>query len=277
MDKNKIIDDLFRILNHFKESVFAFLPQLVGALFILLLGVLVAHFVRALVVRFIHQLPRLIPNQKIRASFKTYIDQKPITQVLGGVLYWILILFFLTVATETLGLPVVTTWLSGLVGYMPKILSAILIGIAGVAGGALLRDFTRSAVQSAGMAYGTFLGKVVQFAVLLVTLLIGVDLIGIDIGLLESLVMIAIGSLFLGAALSFGLGAQSSVKNILAAYYLQKAYKIGDRIRIENREGRIVDITPLAVILESEEGRIYIPAQQFNQATSILMPRDDAR
>jgi len=236
------------------------------------MGFLVAHFVRALVVRFIHQLPRVIPNQKVRTSFKAYIDQKPITQVLGGILYWILILFFLAVATETLGLPVVTPWLSGLVSYLPKILSATLICIAGVTGGAILRDFTLTAASSAGLAYGAFLGKLVQISVLLVTLLIG-----IDIGLQENLVMIAIGALCFGAMLSLGLGSQSSVKNILTAYYLQKVYKIGDRVRIEDREGRIVEISPLSVILEAEDGRICIPAQKFSQETSVLLAKDAPR
>ncbi len=277
MDSTKIFDDLIRILNHFKESTFAFLPQLFMALLIFLVGLLAAHIVRIVVIRLIHQLPRLIPNQNISARFKSYIEQKPIPKVLGGILYWIFILFFLTVATETLGLPVVTTWLSGLVGYMPKILSATLITIAGITGGVILRDFTTAAVNTAGMTYGAFLGKLVQFAVLLVTLLIGIDLIGIDISLLESLVMIVIGALFLGISLSFGLGSQSSVKNILASYYLQKVYKKGDRVRIENYEGRILEITPLAVILEGAEGQICMPAHKFNQEHSILLSKDDSR
>ncbi len=276
MDSNKVLEDLLRILTHFKESAFAFLPQLFVAVFIFLIGLVVAHFIRVLVIRLVRQLPRLIPNQNISTRFKVYIEQKPIPKVLGGILYWIFILFFLTVATETLGLPVVTTWLSGLVGYMPKILSATLITIAGITGGVILRDFTTAAVSTAGMAYGIFLGKLVQFAVLLVTLLIGIDLIGIDITLLESLVMIVMGALFLGISLSFGLGAQSSVNNILASYYLQKLYKKGDRVRIENFEGRIIEITPLAVILEGSEGQICMPAHKFNQEHSILLSKDDS-
>ncbi|NIR51587.1 hypothetical protein GWO43_23680 [candidate division KSB1 bacterium] len=78
---------------------------------------------------------RLIPNQKISNKVRIFIEEKPITKVIGSILYWILIFFFVTVATETLGLPVVTTWLSGIVGYLPKILSATLIGIAGVTPG----------------------------------------------------------------------------------------------------------------------------------------------
>jgi small-conductance mechanosensitive channel len=112
-------------------------------------------------------------------------------------------------------------------------------------------------------------------AVILVTILIGIDQIGIDITLLESVLIIAIGALLFGAALAFGIGARTSVSNILASFYLQRIYKVGDRIRIGDQEGRITEITPLAVLLDCPEGQVCVPADGFSQKTSVLLTKEN--
>ena len=99
--------------------------------------------------------------------------------------------------------------------------------------------------------------------------------IGVDLSLLTSLMMIVIGALLLGAALSFGLGAGTSVSNILGSYYLQKTYKIGDRVQVGDLKGRISGITSNAVILDSEDGQLLIPAKTFSEIASILIHQED--
>lgn len=275
MESTTLIDEFLKILNQIKDALFAFLPKLAGAVFIFLIGFLIARLVRFLVRRFINKLHFLIPNQKIRHRVKSFIEEKPVAKVISGILYWLLIIFFLTIATETLGFPIVTTWLSGIVGYLPRILTAVLIGIAGVIGGVILRDIVTTAATAAGVVNANALGIVVQVVVLLVSILIGIEQIGINVTLIESVFVIAIGALLFGAALAFGIGARTSVSNILASFYLQRIYRIGDKIRIGENEGRIIAFTPLAVILDSQDGQTCIPAQEFNKENSILLSRDN--
>jgi hypothetical protein len=274
MDYNKLIEDLITILSRFKQSLIDFLPNLIGAIIIFLLGFLVARITRALLIRLINKVHFIIPSQSIRNRVRSFIDEKPVNKIIGGIFYWIIIFSFLTAATETLGLPVVTTWLSGIAGYLPKILFASFIVIAGLICSVILRDFVTTAATSAGILYGTVLGKLAQVILILVTILIGVEQIGIDVTLLNSVIIIIIGALLLGAALAFGFGAKTSVKNILASYYLQKIYKVGDRVKIGDIEGRIIRITPLAVIMDSPHGQMCIPAKQFNQESSVLLSED---
>ena len=88
----------------------------------------------------------------------------------------------------------------------------------------------------------------------MVTILIATNQMGIDISIVENVIIIALGSLLFGAAFAFALGAKTSISNILASYYLQKIYKVGDKVRIGDYEGRIVEINQQAVILDSTEG-----------------------
>ncbi|MDY7031040.1 MAG: mechanosensitive ion channel [Thermodesulfobacteriota bacterium] len=271
MDYNQLLVDVVSLFSQLKKSIIEFLPHLFGAVVILILGFVAARLVRTLVARLIDNVYRLIPNKKIKDRVNQSLLERPISKVLSSILYWILIVFFVTAATETLGLPVVTTWLSGLTGYLPRVLTAVLIGFVGFIGGIIARDFITTAAASAGITYGNILGRTVQVTLLLITIIIGFEQIGIDMTLLMSLIMILTSALLFGSALAFGLGARTSVSNILASFYLQKTYQIGQTIKINETKGQIDQITPTAVILDSAEGTIMVPAKTFAEAISIRL------
>ncbi|MGW8321438.1 MAG: mechanosensitive ion channel family protein, partial [Thermodesulfobacteriota bacterium] len=169
------------------------------------------------------------------------------------------------------GLPVVTTWLSGVAVYLPRALVAILIGAVGVIAGLIVRDIVTSAAESAGINHGRTLGSLAYYAILLVTLFVGIQQIGIEIQFLTILMTILLSGLLLGFALAFGLGARTAVSNILASHYLQRTYKEGQTIRIDGMEGKITRITPVSVILETQDGRARVPAKRFDEMVSVLL------
>jgi hypothetical protein len=111
-------------------------------------------------------------------------------------------LFYLTAATEALGLAVVTTWLIGITGYLPKILTAVLIGFTGFIAVVILKDIVTAAAISMGILYAYTLGKLTQAAILIVSTLIAIDLIGIDVTLLTSFVVILFAAFLYGAAIA---------------------------------------------------------------------------
>ena len=145
MDLNKLSEDFIQILGNYKQNVLEFLPNLFTALFIFFFGYLVARLIRTIVIRSINKLHRIIPNQVMRQRIKNIIEEKQFTKLIGGILYWIIIIFFLLVASEALGMPVVTTWFGEIMSFLPRILSAILLLIAGVILSVFLRDFIATA------------------------------------------------------------------------------------------------------------------------------------
>ena len=253
-----------------RETLVGFLPNLAGAVLIFLIGVLVAYVMRSMAKRLLKNAGRLIPNKRVRERIRPERMERS-AEVISKVLYWIILFFFLTAATEVLGLPVVTTWLSGVAVYLPKALVAILLGVVGVIAGLIVRDIVASAAESAGIHYSATLGQFAYYAILLVTLLVGIQQIGVNIRFLTILVTIVLSGVFLGFALAFGLGARTAVSNILASHYLQRNYREGHAIRIDGMEGKITRITPVSVILETQEGRANVPAKQFDEMISVLL------
>jgi len=270
MDFNWIIENLSALLNQFKQSVFELIPNIVAALVILLLGFIFARLIRSLIFRLVNNCYRIVPIQRIRDRIRWLLSEKPVSNVIGEAAYWILIFFFLTAATEALGLSIVTTWLSGITGYLPKILSAGLIGFIGFIASVILKDIVAAAATSMSLRYADALGTLTQISIVVVSTLIAVDLIGIDVTLLTNFVVIMLGAFLFAAALAFALGSRTSVSNILAAYYLQKIYKIGQTVKIGDVKGEIAQMTPTALMLHTAEGQVMVPAKVFSEIVSTL-------
>lgn len=241
-------------------------PRIAGALVLVLLGLGLAYLVRALSRRLIAGLDRLIPRLRLHTR-RGEEFRNAAGWAVGRVLFWMVLLFFLTVATEILGLPVVSVWLNGIVVYLPQFLAAVLILFAGLVGGQFLRDV----ILSTGIAYATALARLGQMSVVVASSLIAVRQAGLNVDLLTSGLLLVLGIVLLGSALTFALGARTTVANILASYYLQKTYRIGHRVSVGNYQGEIVRITATAVLLDAEEGRISVPASVFAEQASILL------
>jgi small-conductance mechanosensitive channel len=274
MNYQQWIDDLIRLLDQIKQSAFQFTPKLIGAVLVFLVGLLLARLMRAVIDRILKNLARLIPNRRLQSRLQRFFIENPASRVIGGLIYWLLIFFAVLAASEILGVHLVTAGLRGIAGYLPKILAAVLIVLGGFLGGVLVRDIITTTTVGVGIGYGNLLGRLAQIAILFVTLLIGVEQIGIDITFLTNVTVIMIGALLFGAALAFGFGARTTVSNILSAHYLRKTYQVGDMVRIGEGKGRIVQISPTAVILDSPEGQIYVPAKAFSEMTSILLTEE---
>jgi small-conductance mechanosensitive channel len=100
--------------------------------------------------------------------------------------------------------------------------------------------------------------------------------LGVDIALLTAIFSVSLAALLGGFALAFGLGARTAISNIIGSHYLRQTFELGQSVRIGGVEGKIVEFTGNAVILEVPEGRVIVPAKQFGEMTSTLLLARDA-
>lgn len=256
------------------QKLLEFLPQLVGAIVILVVGWLVAKAVRALTVRLVKSFDRVsnfvglgdvVGAKNINESFVT---------ILGNVIFWLVILFFVTAASNLIGLNMFAGWLDRLIGHLPNILSGALIILAGIVFGNLVNDATRTAASSLPSRQRILLARTAQAFTVITMIVIGVDQIGIDITVLITVFAIVIGALLGGVAFAFSLGSRTLVSNLLGARYLNKDYRVGEAIRISGLEGTILEISSIAVILETDAGKATIPAKVFSEESSLLLTRE---
>ncbi len=264
-------DQIFVLLRPALRSFEARFPLFLGAVFVALLGFLAAWLLRALLLKVFANLGRILPHAGLRRRFQVLTETPRLVSFLAQSCYWLVLFLFLMLASEMLGFSILSSWLKGAVALLPRVSAAVLTLCFGFITGVIVKDVAVSAAASAGFAYGQVLGRMLQVVLIFVTAVIAAQEIGVDITFVTTLVSVVMGGILLGASLAFGLGARTAVSNILAAYYLRKIYKVGQKVRIGDARGRIILITAHNVLLESAEGQICVPARLFSENVSTLV------
>jgi small-conductance mechanosensitive channel len=271
MNYERWAEALNRSVELLVEKTSGYLPNLIGAVALLVGGWILARVLRVACARLIGGLDNLVRRHGMERWLIRVGLERPASDLIGSIVYWLVFLIFFAAATETLGLPVVATWLGGVSTYLPRVLVAVLILLAGFLAGSLARDAIATAASAAGIAYGVLLGRVVYIAILLIAIVTGIDQIGIESRFLTATITIVIGSIVGAAALAFGLGARTAVSNIIATHYLRQIYRVGHVVKIGDAQGKISEITNTAVIIENANGRLVVPAKTFSESVSILL------
>lgn len=263
-----ILIEIDILIDNLAKGAIHFVPNLILSIVVFFIGLLIAWIVKKSVKSFILYLNRGI-NEKLRNRFLS-VDLESSVRFISKTFYWIILVFTIALVIQILELPILNSWFSGLVLYLPNILAAVVIIFVGFIAGKLLSDLVLSATKKTGLTSGKYLGRSMQYIIVVISVIIAIDQIGIDIVFLTNLITIVIAVLFFGAALSFALGAKTSVSNILGSYYVQKVYQPGSIIRMGEYEGLIVKITATNVFLETKNGVVSIPAKKFNEEKTVL-------
>ncbi|SLN63259.1 mechanosensitive ion channel family protein [Oceanibacterium hippocampi] len=258
-------------LRQIADAFLQHLPSLISAILLLLVGWLVARLLRGLTLRSAHTLNRVSQAIGLGGFVRSIDAQGSTARVLASIIYWLVILFFLTAATNVLGLSIFAGWLDKLVGYLPNILSGLLIIFAGFILATIARDATTAALPNLSEQQRKLIGGLVQGLTLILLVVVGLDQIGIDITVIITVLAVTVAAGLGGLSLAFSLGARIFVSNVIGAHYLDRDLNPGQRIRVRDMEGTILEITSVAVIVETADGRLSIPAHLFAEEVTLTL------
>ncbi|MCC7083002.1 MAG: mechanosensitive ion channel family protein [Burkholderiales bacterium] len=254
------------------ERIVTFLPSLLGALLLVLVGWLLARILRALTVRALLLVESLASRLSSTPGAEPLRMRRAAT-VLGAIAFWAALLVFVTAATHVLELTSFTDWLARLVGYLPTLAAGVLIVIAGYVLSRFVADLVLASSHRLETTQRALLARVVQVTILTGAILVGADQIGIRITFL-AIFAASIGAVVAGGvALAVGLGARDYVANLIGAHYLRQAFAIGQTIRAGAYEGRILEITALGLIIETADGRLTLPGRIYNEQPIAVLGR----
>ncbi|MCB1710199.1 MAG: mechanosensitive ion channel, partial [Halioglobus sp.] len=184
---------------------------------------------------------------------------------------------FVTAALKTAGLTGVAAWLERVVDFLPGIVTGGLIILVGYILAGLVRDVTLAAAHSAEFTEAVVISRLAQAITLITALVIGLDQIGIDVSFLTTMLGISSAALLFGFALAFGLGARTLVSNLVAAHHLRDVLEPGQDIRMGDWEGTVLEVSSTAVILDTEAGRVSVPAKLYQEQAVVLLLADAGR
>ncbi len=250
-----------------------YLPQAFGVVLLLLAGWVVGRIGRVVVSRLIKGLNHVRSRIAIAGNPVLPRISDAFAAIIGKVVFWLIVLVFVTIATDLMGLGMFASWLNLLINHLPNILSGILIMWAGIVFSGLVSQAVGTAAINLAEFQRQILARIARILTLVVLIVIGVDQIGIDITIVITIISISLAAALGGVAIAFSLGARQLVSNLIAVRYLDRHYRYGERVRIGEYEGTVIEITAVAVVLDTEHGRVTVPARLFSEQPSVLIAR----
>jgi len=269
------LDDLASSGQTFMEQVAGYLPHVVGALALGFIGWLVARIARVTVRSLGRRLNDLVARLPLRHP-KVFTLSPAAIRLLGDFAFWLVAFLFLVGIAYILELDVVGTWLARLAGLLPQILAGGFIIVIGIAASILLGQITEATAAPVGATRSHMLGRIVQVTVLVVAIVLGIGQTGLDMTLPVALIVVAAASIAGALSLAFALGATDLARDLIGAQGLQQHCELHQRIRVDDIEGEVVDLTATSVVLATSEGRVVVPGRVFHErAILLLSPADD--
>lgn len=194
-----------------------FVPTLIGALLVFLLGLVLASVLGKVVERIVRamRIDQAIERISIGEKLKEHGIEVSFSEFLGGLVQWFLVLVFLMAATDILGLEQVTTFLNSILMYLPNVVVAtIILTIAFLLAG-IAYTIVRGSTKAAGVMSAGLLATIIRWAIVVFGMLAALIQLGIATSLVNTIFIGLISALSLAMGLAFGLGGRDEAALIL--------------------------------------------------------------
>lgn len=197
----------------------AFLPNFLGALVIFFIGLIIAAGIGKVVEKLIDalKLDRLLEQLGLGRIFERADLRLNSGRFVGVLVQWFFIIVTLLAVSDILKLTAFSDFLKQVLLYVPNIIIAVLIMLAGVVVAAFLSKLVRASVLAARLHSAHFLAALTKWSVMVFSFLAALSQLGVAGALVNTLITGFVAMLALAGGLAFGLGGRD-----VAAAWLEK-------------------------------------------------------
>ncbi|MCL4426956.1 hypothetical protein M1534_01175 [Patescibacteria group bacterium] len=198
-------------------SIASFVPALIVAIVVLIIGWIIAVAIGSLVAQVIRALKvdKLVEKTELKRALeksKIHLDSGAL---LGSLVKWIIILGFLMASTEILSLPQITGYIGQVLGYLLNVVvAAIILGI-GVALANFAQKFVKASLELAKLSSASLIATMAKWAILIFAFLAALSQLQIATYFINTLFMGIIAFLAIAGGLAFGIGGQDTARDFL--------------------------------------------------------------
>lgn len=222
------------------ESAFTtlldYIPRIIGALLVLVVGYIIARLLRAGLTKLFQKLrvdDKLGSGQPGQYLRRFSPDGSP-SALLGAIVFWLIMVFVITSAVGTLSIPALTGFMNLVLSYIPNVIAAILILLLAVVIAGAIGAIAQRALGD------TLSGRIVRSAGPTLVMVIAVFMILTQLHIAPIIVgatfIAMVSALALGSALAFGLGGRDAAAEMINAGY-RRAQQVQDESRSNTGNG----------------------------------------
>jgi small-conductance mechanosensitive channel len=242
-------------------TVLAFLPRLINATLLLIIGYFIAKLVRGLLTKGLRMLH--FDNVADRAGITRFLRMAgtnlDAARVLAEVVFWWIFLVFIELAVNALGLVEISNFLNAVLAYIPNVIAAVLIIVIGALLAAVVADIVRGAASEAGLSMAPLLADVARWAIIIFAVLAALTQLHVAENMIFILFAASVAMLALAGGLAFGLGGVDAARGLISGMSMGRVLQPGQRIRIGQEMGTVVRHDMSNTIMDTDHGQISIP------------------
>jgi len=204
---------LATVLESFGTQIVYYIPHVVSAIILLVIGLVVGKIVGKIVKQV---LDRMNVDQYITEGKKPVVS---LSDIFSVIIRWWIYLTFITAALseDILGIRVLSNWMASINEFIPSVIGAAIIIVVGY----VLGEYIKDQIKKTETIYANIVGKITFFFIVYVAVAVALPVLGVSAGLVNSILLVIIGSIGLGIAIALGLGLKGPVE-VIARKYLQK-------------------------------------------------------
>jgi hypothetical protein len=214
MNWNELIADP---VHQMLTRIMAYLPILLGALVILVVGWIVAKLVK----RGVDLLLKAVRFDEIadKAGITDVLRKGDLnitaSQVVSGLVYWLMIIMVLVMTVDALGLPKASDVLASVFAYIPKVIAALLVLVVALFMASFVSGIVRTACGNANLPKPGLIAGISRWAIIIFAATIAMEQLGIAPLLVGTAFNIILAGVVLALALAFGLGGKDAAARYL--------------------------------------------------------------
>ncbi len=203
-------------------EVFSFIPGVVGALIILLVGPIVAKLLSRVIHRLFKELKldRITDEIGVSQVLRKGGMKYPFSEGMRLLVYWLFVVIFIMITVKMIGLAIVSDAVDRLIVYIPHVLSSVVVLTLGIIIAKVISGLVYFVGVYTDLPKPKILERITRWAIVISAATIALEELGLGSLLVGTTFQILYGAVCFAFALSYGLGGKDA-----AAKYLEKYTK----------------------------------------------------
>lgn len=229
------------LTDRLEEAIFqiaAFLPRLMVALGILMVGLAIAKMIERGADMALHRIgfDRWMREGGVTEALERAGTTLDPSTVVARLVFWTVMLLVLLLSASALGIAAVSILFAELMAYIPSVIAAVFVLVIGI----MLGEFVKNLVlaSAGGLPGGENLARAAKGAIILLAIFMALEQLDIAQDIVLVFFIAVVGAAALATGLAFGLGGQDVARQITRDWYERARASEQRRIERELRFDR---------------------------------------
>lgn len=229
------------------SNFLSFLPALIGAILVLVLGWILSGFLASLIEKALKTVgfERASQSSGIAGFIEKSGSTWTASKVVAEIVKWFIRLVAIQAAASILGMGRITQIIDAMLLFLPNVIVALVIVVVGAFIAKFVAGIVRGTVSEMGFDNPDLVANIARYAIVVFAVIAAVDQLGIAETVVNTLLVGTVAALALAFGLAFGFGGQATAAQLTQSWYVKgraAAQKVASHAERSGTESRATPV-----------------------------------